>query len=95
MAAAQLFSPLTVKNHTFKNRIGVAPMTRMSCEKDSVPRRHVLDFLVRRAENGAAIVYTKSMLLDPNWVGDLRNNRELPLQRSEDANVAYTREPLP
>ena len=41
------------------------------------------------------VLSAKSMLLNPNWVDDLRNNRELPLHRSEDANVAYTREPLP
>jgi 2,4-dienoyl-CoA reductase-like NADH-dependent reductase (Old Yellow Enzyme family) len=48
-----LFSPFYIKNHVFNNRIGVAPMTRMSSIKDSVPRQDVLAFLVRRAENGA------------------------------------------
>jgi len=64
MATDKLFSPLALKNHTLKNRIGVAPMTRMSSESDSVPRQDVLDFLVRRAENGAAIVYTEAIVTE-------------------------------
>ena len=59
-----LFSPFNIKNYGLKNRIGVAPMTRMSSIKDSVPRQDVLDFLVRRAENGAAIVYTEAIVTD-------------------------------
>lgn len=64
MTADALFSPFTVKNHTFKNRLGVAPMTRMSSQADGVPRRDVLDFLVRRARNGAAVVYTEAIVTD-------------------------------
>ena len=64
MSKENLFSPFQLKNHTLKNRIGVAPMTRMSSIKDSVPRQDVLDFLVRRAENGAAIVYTEAIVTD-------------------------------
>lgn len=45
-------------------------------------------------KNADIVLSAKSMLLNPNWVDDLRNNVELPLHRSEDANVAYTREPL-
>jgi hypothetical protein len=37
-------------------------MTRMSSPGDSIPRKDVLEFLVRRAENGAAIVYTDEPL---------------------------------
>lgn len=59
-----LFSTVQLKQHTLKNRIGVAPMTRMSSQQDAIPRRDVLDFLVRRAENGAAIVYTEAIVTD-------------------------------
>jgi 2,4-dienoyl-CoA reductase-like NADH-dependent reductase (Old Yellow Enzyme family) len=48
MGQDKLFSPFQIKNFTLKNRIGVAPMTRMSSPGDSIPRRDVLDFLVRR-----------------------------------------------
>ena len=64
MSIDTLFSPFQLKNHTLKNRIGVAPMTRMSSVKDSVPRQDVLDFLVHRAENNAAIVYTEAIVTD-------------------------------
>jgi 2,4-dienoyl-CoA reductase-like NADH-dependent reductase (Old Yellow Enzyme family) len=56
------FSPFKLKSFTLKNRIGVAPMTRMSSPGDSIPRKDVLEFLVRRAENGTAIVYTDEPL---------------------------------
>ncbi len=59
-----LFSPFRLKNIDFKNRIGLAPMTRMSSSSDSIPRPDVLDFLVRRARKGAAIVYTEAIVTD-------------------------------
>jgi 2,4-dienoyl-CoA reductase-like NADH-dependent reductase (Old Yellow Enzyme family) len=61
---SKIFTPFTLKNRTLKNRLGVAPMTRMSSVKDSIPRQDVLDFLVRRAHNGAAIVYTEAIITD-------------------------------
>ena len=51
MEEEKLFSTFKIKNFILKNRIGVAPMTRMSSKKDSVPRQDVLDFLVTRAKN--------------------------------------------
>jgi 2,4-dienoyl-CoA reductase-like NADH-dependent reductase (Old Yellow Enzyme family) len=59
-----LFSPFALKNFTLKNRIGVAPMTRMSADNRCIPRQDVLDFLVRRAENGAGLVYTEAIVTD-------------------------------
>lgn len=59
-----LFSPFQLKRFRLKNRIGLAPMTRMSSPGDSIPRQDVLDFLVRRAKNGAAIVYTEAIVTD-------------------------------
>lgn len=59
-----IFSSFELKNFKLKNRIGVAPMTRMSSPGDSIPRQDVLEFLVRRANNGAAIVYTEAILTD-------------------------------
>ena len=41
------------------------------------------------------ILSAKSILLNPNWVDDIRRSKDLPLYKSEDANVAYTDEPLP
>ena len=64
MKVDKLFTPFTIKDFTLNNRIGVAPMTRMSAAADSIPRQDVLDFLVRRAENGASIVYTEAIVTD-------------------------------
>lgn len=64
MQDSKLFSPFTIKNFTLNNRIGVAPMTRMSASEDSIPRQDVLDFLVRRARNGVSIIYTEAIVTD-------------------------------
>jgi 2,4-dienoyl-CoA reductase-like NADH-dependent reductase (Old Yellow Enzyme family) len=64
MKEEMLFSSFKLKNFELKNRIGVAPMTRMSSVKDSIPRQDVFDFLVRRSKNGAAIVYTEAIVTD-------------------------------
>jgi 2,4-dienoyl-CoA reductase-like NADH-dependent reductase (Old Yellow Enzyme family) len=60
----KVFAPFQLKGFTLKNRLGVAPMTRMSSVADSIPRRDVLDFLIRRAQNGAALVYTEAIVTD-------------------------------
>jgi 2,4-dienoyl-CoA reductase-like NADH-dependent reductase (Old Yellow Enzyme family) len=59
-----LFSPMIINNFTIKNRIGVAPMTRMSAGDTSIPRKDVLDFLVTRAKNNAALVYSEAIVTD-------------------------------
>ncbi len=59
-----IFSPLQIKDFTFRNRLGVAPMTRMSSPGGSIPRPDVFDFLVRRAKNGAGLVYTEAIVTD-------------------------------
>ena len=59
-----LFSPFTIKDITCRNRIGVAPMTRMSASGDSIPREDVLQFLITRARNGAGLVYTEAIVTD-------------------------------
>jgi 2,4-dienoyl-CoA reductase-like NADH-dependent reductase (Old Yellow Enzyme family) len=37
----------------------------------------------------------KTSLLNPDWVNDVRAGKELPVRRAEEANIAYTAEPLP
>ena len=38
---------------------------------------------------------SKSILLNPDWVSDVHEGKELPLHKSDEAGVAYTDEPLP
>ena len=64
MSSDKLFTQFNLKNFTLKNRIGVAPMTRMSAAKKSIPRQDVFDFLVRRAKNGVSIIYTEAIITD-------------------------------
>jgi 2,4-dienoyl-CoA reductase-like NADH-dependent reductase (Old Yellow Enzyme family) len=85
MGAEGLFSPLTLKNFKLRNRVGLAPMTRMSSPGDSIPRKDVFEFLVTRARNGAAIVYTEAIVTDyESSQGYPRQSRMLT-QRQIDA----------
>jgi len=80
-----VFSPFTIKDYTIRNRLGVAPMTRMSSPGDSIPRRDVLDFLVRRAENGAGIVYTEGIVADYESSQGYPGQARILTQRQIDA----------
>lgn len=64
MEKFKLFSQFKLKDFMLKNRIGVAPMTRMSAAAESIPRQDVLDFLVRRAKNGTSIIFTEAIVTD-------------------------------
>ncbi len=80
-----LFTPFQLKNYTLKNRIGVAPMTRMSARADSIPRQDVLDFLVRRAKNGATVVYTEAIVTDYESAQGYPGQARITTQRQIDA----------
>ncbi len=79
---AGLFSPFKLNGYALKNRIGVAPMTRMSSPGGGIPRQDVLDFLVRRAENGVALVYPEAIVTDnASAQGYPNQSRMLPPQQ--------------
>jgi len=80
-----IFSPFQLKGFRLRNRLGVAPMTRMSSPGDSIPRRDVLDFLVRRARNGAALVYTEAIVTDFESAQGYPGQARLVNQRQIDA----------
>ncbi|MFH1858463.1 MAG: NADH-dependent flavin oxidoreductase, partial [Candidatus Omnitrophota bacterium] len=46
-------------------------------------------------QDAELILSAKSMLLHPNWVEELRTGKPLPLHKKEEANIAYTKTPLP
>jgi 2,4-dienoyl-CoA reductase-like NADH-dependent reductase (Old Yellow Enzyme family) len=65
--------------------LGVAPMTRMSSKRDSIPRQDVLDFLVRRAQKGAALVYTEAIVTDYESAQGYPGQARMVTQRQIDA----------
>jgi len=85
MSDSIIFSPFQVKSFTLKNRICVAPMTRMSSSSDSIPRQDVFDFLIRRAKNGAAIVYTEAIVTDYESAQGYPGQARLVTQRQIEA----------
>lgn len=80
-----IFSPYELKGYRLQNRLGVAPMTRMSSPGDSIPRRDVLEFLVRRARNGASLVYTEAIVTDYESAQGYPGQARLVTQRQIDA----------
>jgi 2,4-dienoyl-CoA reductase-like NADH-dependent reductase (Old Yellow Enzyme family) len=40
------------------------------------------------------VLSAKSILLNPNWVEEVRQGKPLPLYRSAEADIAYTETPL-
>lgn len=90
MTTTDPFSPFGLKNFRLRNRLGVAPMTRMSSPGDSIPRRDVLDFLVRRAQNGAALVYTEAIVTDYESAQGYPGQARLTSQRQIDAWAPVT-----
>lgn len=85
MMNKDLFSPFKLKNYTLKNRIGVAPMTRMSSPGDSIPRRDVLEFLVTRAKNGAGLVITEAIVSDYESAQGYPRQSRMTTQRQIEA----------
>lgn len=85
MSESRLFTPFHLGHHRLRNRIGVAPMTRMSSPADGIPRQDVLDFLVRRARNGCAIVYTEAIVTDYESAQGYPRQARLTTQRQIDA----------
>ncbi|HEX9391386.1 MAG TPA: NADH:flavin oxidoreductase/NADH oxidase [Usitatibacteraceae bacterium] len=59
-----LFSPLTLRQLTFKNRIFVSPMCQYSCA-DGVPTHWHLVHLGSRAVGGAALVMSEAAAVSP------------------------------
>jgi 2,4-dienoyl-CoA reductase-like NADH-dependent reductase (Old Yellow Enzyme family) len=60
-------------------------MTRMSSVKDGIPRQDVLEFLVRRAQRGAAIVYTEAIVTDYESAQGYPGQARLVTQRQIEA----------
>jgi 2,4-dienoyl-CoA reductase-like NADH-dependent reductase (Old Yellow Enzyme family) len=85
MSEKALFSQFWIKNKQLNNRIGLAPMTRTSSPKDSIPRKDVLDFLVRRAQNDVALVFTEAVLTDYESAQGYPKQSRMVTQRQIDA----------
>lgn len=85
MSEDRIFRPLRIRGVTLPNRLGVAPMTRMSSVADSIPRPDVLDFLVRRARKGAGLVTTEAIVSDYESAQGYPGQARLTTQRQIDA----------
>lgn len=62
---SDLFSPLTLRGITLRNRIGVSPMCQYSCADDGKPTDWHLAHLVSRAVSGASLVMAEATAVTP------------------------------
>ncbi len=85
MKSGGLFSEYCIKDVLFKNRLGVAPMTRMSSSVDGIPRRDVFEFLVHRAKSGAGAVYSEAIVTDYESAQGYPRQSRLSTQRQIEA----------
>jgi len=85
MSEGKVFTEFGINRFTLRNRLGVAPMTRMSSPSDSIPRKDVLELLVRRAQHGAAIVYTEAIVTDYESAQGYPRQARLLTQRQIEA----------
>ena len=60
-----LFSPLTLRGITFRNRIGVSPMCQYCCDDDGKPTDWHMAHLVSRAVAGPGMVMTEAAAVVP------------------------------
>ncbi|HYF07254.1 MAG TPA: NADH:flavin oxidoreductase/NADH oxidase [Acetobacteraceae bacterium] len=60
-----LFSPLTLRGVTFRNRIGISPMCQYCCADDGLPTDWHLAHLVSRAVGGAGMVCAEASAVTP------------------------------
>jgi 2,4-dienoyl-CoA reductase-like NADH-dependent reductase (Old Yellow Enzyme family) len=85
------------KDHAFGTNETMAAITREVTDLPLMICGHIFDRpSAEDALKDADIVLSaKSILLNPNWVEDVRSGKKLPLYQSQDADVAYTDKPLP
>ncbi len=90
-------STLNFSDSAFDTGKTMAELTRQQTAKPlmicgSIYHRKTADAALKHAD---IVLSGKSLLLNPNWVEDIRQDRQLNLRTPQEANLAYTDEPLP
>ncbi len=88
-AAAELFTPLAIRDVTFRNRIGVSPMCQYACEDGFATDWHLVH-LGSRAVGGAGMVMVEATgvehrgMISPFDMGIYKDEHVAPLARIAD-----------
>jgi 2,4-dienoyl-CoA reductase-like NADH-dependent reductase (Old Yellow Enzyme family) len=88
-AVAELFTPLTIREVTFRNRIGVSPMCQYACQDGFATDWHLVH-LGSRAVGGAALVMVEATgvehrgMISPFDMGIYKDEHIAPLARIAD-----------
>src|SRR5690606_33042825 len=67
VADPNLFSPLDIGNVTLRNRVAVAPMTRVSAPADGRPTRQMGQYYARFAAGGFGLVISEGIYSDKSY----------------------------
>jgi 2,4-dienoyl-CoA reductase-like NADH-dependent reductase (Old Yellow Enzyme family) len=62
-----LFAPLNVARMTVRNRLAVAPMTRVSAAQDGLPTQRMADYYTAFAEGGFGLVIAEGLYTDKTY----------------------------
>jgi 2,4-dienoyl-CoA reductase-like NADH-dependent reductase (Old Yellow Enzyme family) len=65
--ASRLFTPLEVGNRVLRNRLAVAPMTRVSATADGLATSRMADYYAGFAAGGFGLVMTEGVYTDTAW----------------------------
>jgi 2,4-dienoyl-CoA reductase-like NADH-dependent reductase (Old Yellow Enzyme family) len=102
MLAAEPIDAISVSTYDFQapgfgTDESVAQLTRAVTDLPLMICGQIHDRRTAQAalEHADIVLSAKSFLLNPNFVADVREGKQLPLYRSAEANRAYTDEPLP
>jgi 2,4-dienoyl-CoA reductase-like NADH-dependent reductase (Old Yellow Enzyme family) len=90
-------STLNFKDKAFGTEKNMAQLTREATKKPLMICGRIYDRATAdEAIQDADIALSgKSLLLNPQWVADIREDKPLRPRTNEESNVAYTETPLP
>jgi 2,4-dienoyl-CoA reductase-like NADH-dependent reductase (Old Yellow Enzyme family) len=94
-ATPELFTPLTIRDVTFRNRIGVSPMCQYACEDGFATDWHLVH-LGSRAVGGAGLVVVEATgvehrgLISPFDMGIYKDEHIAPLARIADFVTSHS-----
>jgi 2,4-dienoyl-CoA reductase-like NADH-dependent reductase (Old Yellow Enzyme family) len=97
-----LFAPIVINGHTVKNRLSVAPMTRISATQDGRATETMTRYYERFARGGFGTVSTEGIYTDQAFSqgyahqpGMTTKRRPMPGSRSSAASRRTARSPSP
>jgi 2,4-dienoyl-CoA reductase-like NADH-dependent reductase (Old Yellow Enzyme family) len=101
LLAAEPIDVISVSTYNFSEKVFNTgkTMAQLSREATTLPlmicgQIHDRESVELALQHADIVLSAKSILLNQDWIEDVRSGKTLPLHKSDEANVAYTTEPL-